>query len=295
VVSEAVRLLRASIPAGVRIESSIDPDAPPVLADPTQLHQVLMNLATNAWHALPEHTGLIQVHVGARRVDEGSSLRSLGLRPGPYTCLTVRDNGTGMDPATMERMYEPFFTTKDPGRGSGLGLSVVHGIVSAHEGAIEAESEPGSGTTFRVFLPAATPAPDPVEAPTPTTPRRANGQQVLYLDDEEPLVFLARRLLGRLGYRVEGFTRPEDALAAFRLDPGRFHLVVTDLNMPGCSGLQIAEEVLKIRPEAIVVLSSGHVTEELRRTALQRGIREVIYKPRSVADFSETLHRLVTP
>jgi len=290
-IEEAVGFLRATIPSVVEFVVSIDPDLPAVLADPTQVHQVLTNLCTNAWHALADQPGRIEVAVRATDPDSDAAGRPVGLRPGPAVCLSVTDTGEGMDAATLERVFDPFFTTKGPGKGTGLGLSVVHGIVQGHDGAIRVTSHPGRGTTFAVYFPAAA-RPVSEQAAAVRVSRTAKGQHILYLDDEEPLVYLATRMLERLGYRVSGFTSAAEAMKAFRENPDQYDLVIADLNMPGASGLQVAAELLKLRPDLPVALCSGHVTEEQRDRARKLGIREVLYKPNTMAELSETIDRL---
>jgi CheY-like chemotaxis protein len=199
-----------------------------------------------------------------------------------------------MDAATLEHIFDPFFTTKPVGQGTGLGLSVVHGIATAHGSAVTVTSRPGAGTTFSLYFPAAH-APQRSSAPEDTAaeslPAPA-GQHVLYLDDEESLVFLVTRLLERLGYRVSGYTRAEEALAAVRADPTQFDLVVTDLNMPGMTGLDVARAVSRLRPDLPVVLTSGYITDELRAAALHAGVRELVYKPNTVEELCAVVQRL---
>ena len=293
ILQESLKFLRATIPAVVELVMSIDAGTPPVLADPTQIHQVVLNLCTNAWHALGDQPGRIEIKLQPVTLDAASAGRFAGLKPGRVACLSVTDTGKGMDAAILERIFDPFFTTKEPGKGTGLGLSVVHGIVQGHDGAISVSSQPGGGATFQVYFPA-TNAPVPAAAAPVSSPHRGEGQHILYLDDEESLVFLGERMLQRLGYRVTGFTRAADAVQAFRASPGQFDLVITDLNMPGASGLDVAAELLRIRPDVPIVLCSGHVTEELRQRARASGICEVLYKPNTVEEFSEAIHRLAT-
>ena len=293
-VEEAATFLRATIPSTVDLVVSIDPDAPPVLADPTQIHQVLVNLGTNAWNALEDRTGRIDIQLTSVTLDADAVGELAGLRPGRFTCLVVRDTGRGMDAATRARVFDPFFTTKEVGKGTGLGLSVVHGIVQEHDGAISLTSEPEQGATFKVYFPAASGLIAEAVAASPASPSHGHGQQILYLDDEEPLVVLATRMLERLGYRVTGFTSAAKALEAFRQDPHRFDVVVTDMNMPGASGVQVADDLLKLRPDIPVLLSSGHVTEALRERARAAGIREVLYKPSSMREFGEAISSAVT-
>lgn len=292
IVQEAVSLLRAIIPSTVEIVITIDAATPTVLADPTQINQVVVNLCTNAWHALEDEPGHIAVTVEPMYLDATSAGRLDGMHPGQVACLTVTDNGKGMDAATQACIFDPFFTTKEPNKGTGLGLSVVHGIVRGHDGAIAVSSRPGSGTAFSIYLPANVQMPS-VQKSEPVL-QQGTGQHILYLDDEESLVLLARRMLQRMGYRVTGFTRPAEALAAFRNDPQQFDLVITDLNMPGVSGLRIATDLLKLRSDVPVVLCSGHVSEELRQQAAQIGIRKVLYKPNTLEELSSAIHQLAT-
>jgi PAS domain S-box-containing protein len=294
VVEEALALLRATLPTGIELVTALEVDTPTARADPTQIHQLLMNLCTNAWHAMDRNLGRIDIRLDGITLDAEAAGAHANLRPGRFARLCVTDNGSGMDAATLERIFDPFFTTKPVGQGTGLGLSVVHGIVEAHGGAVTVRSERGTGTTFSLYFPAAE-APQPSDAPegAAAEPLPApRGQHVLYLDDEESLVFLVTRLLERLGYRVSGYTRAEEALAAVRADPGQFDLVVTDLNMPGVSGLEVARELARLQPDLPVALTSGYITEELRAAAGQAGVRELIYKPNTVEELCEAVRRL---
>ena len=292
IIEESTDLLRASLPASVGLDMEVDAGVPPVLADATQMHQVLVNLCTNAWHALEGQSGRIVVRLKSVALTADSVKPLVGLRPGNFVYLSVSDTGIGMDAATRARIFEPFFTTKEPGKGTGLGLSVVHGIVQGHDGAIVVRSQPGEGTVFEIYFPAATAIEETAAAPAPAL--RGQGQHILFLDDEAPLVTLAQRLLERRGYRFTGFTRASEALRAFAEKPDEFQLVITDLSMPGASGLHFASDILKLRPDVPVVLCSGHVTEELREHARRAGIREVLYKPNTVDEFGETIHRLAS-
>ncbi|MBX3025164.1 response regulator [bacterium] len=291
VVEETVNFLRATIPAAVELALTLDPAAPPVLADPTQVHQVVANLCTNAWHALEDGPGRIAVSLRRVALDAAGASHLAGLRPGPAACLVVTDTGAGMDAATLERMFEPFFTTKELGKGTGMGLAVVHGIVQGHDGAIAVRSQPGRGTTAEVYFPAAADAAQDA-APAAAVAPRGDGQHILYLDDEEPLVRLASRMLERLGYRISAFTSAAEAVQAFRDDPHRFDLVIADLNMPGASGLHVAAELLALRPDLPIALCSGHVTEDLKQRARAAGLREVLYKPNTMQELSDAIHRL---
>jgi len=291
VVEESVRLLRATLPAGVELHVDYAPEVSNVLADRTQIHQVLMNLCTNAWHAMDGHIGRIDVSLADVTID-GDAVR-LDLPAGHYVRLAVQDNGMGMDAEIVERIFDPFFTTKSPGDGTGLGLAVVAGVMKNHDGAIAVHSERNRGTTFELFFPSVASQADAAREAVSVLPH-GKRQRILYLDDEEPLVLLAMRFLGRLGYDVTGYTHVQDALAAFRADPAKFDLLVTDLNMPGASGLDVAGEILRLRPDLPVALASGYVTEALRQQAKALGVREVIYKPNTAEDMALTIHRLLS-
>ena len=198
-----------------------------------------------------------------------------------------------MDEATRARIFEPFFTTKPMGKGTGLGLSVVHGIVKAHEASIEVESPPGEGSTFHICFPAVdAPVAAATTAAVAATPANGQGKHLLYIDDEEAILLLMQRLLERQGYRVSTFTSPEKALAAARADPAQFDLAVTDYNMPGMSGLNVAIALRDIRADLPVVLASGYITEELRANAPAAGISELIYKPDTVDELCEAVARI---
>jgi two-component system cell cycle sensor histidine kinase/response regulator CckA len=294
VVEEVVKLLRATLPAGVELGTTLAADAPNVLADPTQIHQVLMNLCANAWHAMDDGRGRIDIQLDSVVLGEDASRIDAELSPGRYARLSVSDSGRGMDAITRERIFEPFFTTKAVGEGTGLGLSVVHGIMRGYQGAITLDSQPGSGSTFHLYFPAADAAAETAAAERAIAPSpRGRGQQVLYLDDDESLVILVTRTLERNGYRVAGYTDSAQALQALRAEPWRFDLVVTDFNMPGMSGLDVAQEVSRIHPDLPVVVTSGYITDELREKAPLAGVRQLVYKPNSAEDLCETVRRLL--
>jgi CheY-like chemotaxis protein len=229
-------------------------------------------------------------------VDADSVRKHQYLRPGRYARLTVSDTGKGMDAAIKERIFEPFFTTKRVGMGTGLGLSVVHGIVQEHGATVTVESAPDKGTTFQLYFPAGggvDPSPD-AGAPASAVAKapRGRGQHVLYLDDDEALVSLVSRMLERQGYRVSGHTLAKQALDAVRADPGGFDLVVTDYNMPGMSGLDVAREISRIRPDLPVAVTSGLITDELRENAPASGVRHLIYKPDTVDELCDVVRQL---
>ncbi len=293
VVEESLELLRSTLPANVRLSFEADAMVGNVLADPTQIQQVVVNLGTNAWHALEGRPGRIDVRLDQTLLSEEAARSLGGLAAGPYVRLFVRDTGHGMTPAVLERIFEPFFTTKEAGKGTGLGLSVVHGIVQSHEGAIAAKSEPGAGTVFELYLPVA--AQDVTSSEAPTSQLVPGlGEHVLFVDDEAPIVRLAERLLLRLGYQVSGFVRAADALAAFREAPTRYALVATDHSMPDMSGLELLTEVRSLRPDMPMILLSGRVEQDLEQSLARLGVREIVHKPFDATEFAAAIRRALT-
>ncbi len=290
IIDDALKLIRPTLPALIEIHTSLSNEAPTVAAESVQIHQIMMNLLTNAAHAIGESKGLIEVRLDPVMIDTRLADDYPGLTPGRYASLTVSDSGSGMDKATMQRIFDPFFTTKPPGQGTGLGLPVVHGIVKNHGGAINVDSQPGKGTTFRLYFPAAD-APQASAATTVVTTAPANAEHILFVDDEKPLVVLASRILQRLGYACTVYTDPQEALDAFSATPDTFNAVVTDLSMRGMSGFELAGKLRAIRPELPILMTSGYLRTEDRERAAQLGIRELIQKPSTAEDLGQALAR----
>ena len=290
IVEEALRLVRATLPATTQIETSFQSGLPAVALDATQIHQVIVNLATNASHAIGDRTGTISVRLSYRDVNADDCSGNSDLRVGPYVVLTVTDDGCGMDRATLERIFDPFFTTKPVGQGTGLGLSVVHGIISSYGGAITAYSEPGKGTSFALYFPALdSPASETPSAAVPTPAMSRSHEHILYVDDEEGLVALGTILLQRLGYQVTGYIDACAALDDFRARPDFFAAVVTDLSMPRISGFDLARQFLAIRPDLPILMTSGFVRPEDQKAAEDLGIRRIILKPSTLDQLAEAL------
>ncbi len=305
VVDESIKRLRDTLPPQIVLEAHCEPDLPCVLADASQIGQVIINLVTNAMQAIGDQPGEIAVRLEAVTVDAAMieahpALRGLGNKRGDHAQrLVVSDSGHGMDPDTMARIFEPFFTTKAVDEGTGLGLSVVHGIVKAHDGAIVMTSQSGGGASFAIYLPivempvnAPLSAPAPVAALPITVAAAERSGHILYLDDDEALVFMLQRILEQRGYRISGYTDQHEALAALRADPAAFDLVVTDYNMPGMSGLEVAREVRTIRPDMPVTIASGFIDETLREQAKGAGVRELIFKVNALEDLCDAFVRL---
>jgi PAS domain S-box-containing protein len=290
VIGEVVAFLRATLPSSVMLISDIADACPAVLGDATRLHQVLMNLGTNAWQSLPDQRGAITISAATLTLAAGQSGPCPGMPPGRYLHVRVSDTGLGMDAATQARIFEPFYTTKAVGRGTGLGLAVVHGIIADHQGFIAVASNPGHGSTFHLCLPAVAVAP-PAE-PTATDTPLSRAPHVLLVDDEELLVDLGRDLLSARGLRVSGFTDPHAALAAVRADPQAFDVVITDLTMPGMTGLELASALHHERADLPIILASGYGGEVSPERARQAGIRHQVDKPAPAGELLRQVLRL---
>ncbi len=296
IVEESARLLRAALPGGVLIECHCAADTPSVVADPTQVQQVMLNLGTNAAHAMEGRSGSIDIRVEGITLDDASARFDLNLRPGRYARVVVSDTGHGMNAATLRRIFEPFFTTKPVGKGTGLGLSVAHGIMHSHEGAIVAHSELGNGSRFELYFPhmqAVAGGLITTEHARPAS--EGSGQHILYIDDDEAQVFLIKRTLERWGYRVSAYLQQREALDVLLAGTARFDLVVTDFNMPGISGLEIARTIRDARPDLPVIVVSGYITDDLRAQAAAAGVRELISKSHEVEELRDVVQRLVPP
>ena len=290
IVKEAAKFLRASLPAQINIEKSFAADTPAVLADPTQVYQVAMNLATNALHAMEDRPGTLTVNLESFQPEEDFLHVHPECRPVPYARLTVADTGQGMDARTLERIFEPFFTTKPTGKGTGLGLAVVHGIVQAHEGFITVESQVGRGTTFRVYFPAQAADAAAIETTAAQLPR-GQGQNLLLVDDEPALTRSLRQLLSRLNYQITTSNSPREAIVLFQQDPARFDLVITDLAMPEMNGLAVARQLHALRPDLPVLLTSGFTSDLTPENLREAGIQEVVPKPVSLTLLAAVVQR----
>jgi len=300
VMHDTERLLRVTLPPTIDLQVQAPAHLPPVLADVTQIEQALLNLCTNAVHAIGDARGSVLMQASQVHLDQRQCER-LGLPLGTYVALDVRDSGPGMDAGTLSRIFEPFFTTKPVGQGTGLGLPVVHGVMRSHGGGIDVHSRPGEGACFTLYFPVASeaeqaralPAPVPAAPALASPPASARQHHVMYVDDDQALVFLVKRLLGRRGYQVSGFTDPHEATAALQADPRRYDLLVTDYNMPGYSGVDLLHAARAIRADLPVALASGYVTTEIEQAALAAGARALIHKPNDVDELCATVDRLL--
>lgn len=279
-VRETLQLVSATLPKTIAIRSTIDDGVGPVVADATQLHQVLLNLCTNAWHAMGDEGGVLEVTLDAA---EGT-VSAPGV---PHARLTVRDTGCGMSAEVLDRIFEPFFTTKAVGEGTGLGLAAVHGIVRSHGGSVAVESEPGRGSAFQVFLPLASAAQGESRPPSGPPPR--GTESILFVDDEEAIAELGRRSLESLGYRVVATTSSVKALDLFRREPQRFDAVVTDQAMPELTGANLARELLAMRPGLPIVLCTGFSRSVTLEAAKELGVRRFLPKPATLAELGRAV------
>jgi PAS domain S-box-containing protein len=292
-ISEGLKLLRSTLPSTIEIHQdiAIPPEEGVVLADPTQIHQVLMNLCTNSAHAMRAKGGILNVMLSAMQADAQIVSQHSNLTEGPYVCLTVSDTGHGMDTAVMERIFDPYFTTKKIGEGTGMGLAVVQGIVKSYGGVISVSSEPGKGTTFHVFLPRIEhempPTVEAVAAPL------GGSERILFVDDELPLVDLGKEILESLGYQVSAKMNSLEALETFRAQPDGFDLVITDMTMPGLTGKELARELLALRPDIPIILCTGFSEVIDENQAKAAGIREFIMKPYIVIDLANAVRKVL--
>ncbi|MCX5818791.1 MAG: PAS domain S-box protein [Deltaproteobacteria bacterium] len=291
IVKEAMKLLRSSLPATVEIRQSFTNQHDIVFADPTQIHQVIMNLCTNAVHAMREREGgVLEVRLDQQEISADYPIYDPELKSGVYLQLTVSDTGEGIDPAIKDKIFDPFFTTKKPGEGTGLGLSIIYGIVRDHGGVIAVESKPGEGTTFTISLPLIDTV-DQQEIQESTVIPRGSGS-ILWVDDEEPIASLGEEMLTALGYEVAVRFSSRDALEVFRAHPERFDLVITDMTMPNMTGANLAREMLKIRPGLPIILTTGFSERINEEEAKKIGIRAFIMKPVSLPVLAQTVKQI---
>jgi PAS domain S-box-containing protein len=291
IIREALKLLRISLPKNIEIVEKIDPGSPVIVADPTQIQQIVMNLGTNAAHAMSDKGGRLEVSLADAAMDAVMASHFMDVKPGAYVRLGVADSGQGIPPEIMSRIFEPFFTTKKKGEGTGMGLAVVHGIVKSHNGAISVKSEVGRGTEFAVYLPRVFGEATKVEESW--EPYSRGTERVLFVDDEDLQVRAMTRLLEHLGYRVIGKTDPLEALELFKRDPAAFDLAIMDQTMPRLTGGELASEILKIRPGFPVILCSGYSETLDEPHALALGIRAFIMKPFSVKEIAHSIRQVL--
>jgi PAS domain S-box-containing protein len=285
-VGEALKLIRATLPTTIEIRQYIQSDGAKVLANATQMHQVIMNLCTNAAHAMEENGGTIEVRLGKKEF-QGATAGQHGVSPGTYLEISITDTGHGIPPALKERIFDPYFTTKAQGKGTGMGLAVARGIVQSHGGAIDVDSDPGEGTCFRILFPITTAMIDVTTENMESLP--TGTESVLFVDDEPVLVDLGQQMLRRLGYKVTRCENSQEALDLFKKDPYRFDLVITDTTMPNMTGDILASQLLALRPDLPVFLCTGYSEQITPEKAVRIGIAAFLMKPLSVSDLALTL------
>jgi PAS domain S-box-containing protein len=291
IVKEVLGMLRSSLPATIKISRKIQAESSIVLADPTQIHQILVNLCTNASHAMREEGGLLEVSLDDVNFESETKIWDEHLMPGPYVKLSVRDTGCGMEKEVIERIFEPFFTTKGVNEGTGLGLSVVHGIIKSHDGAIAVSSTPGEGTTFEIYLPKIESSKIP--EPQPLEPTNKDKEVILLVDDEEMMVNVTGQILRRLGFDVVAKNSSIDALETFQEEPDKFDLVITDQVMPNMTGTQLASKLISIRPNISIILCSGF-PENVQPEELESiGIKEFVLKPISKQEIAKIIRKVL--
>ena len=290
IVKESLNLIRSSIPASIDIHRNISADIDNILADPTQINQVLINLCTNANHAMPDG-GIIEVILKNAALDENATAQYPDLNSGRYVSLTVRDTGHGIPKEDMDRIFDPYFTTKEVGKGTGMGLAVVHSIVKEHNGIISVKSEPGKGTTFNIFFPAVDK--DAVVESEPSEKLPMGNEKILFIDDEASIVNMARQMLERLGYEVDAKMSSIEALEFFRSKPDQFDLVITDLTMPKMTGDKLVQEILNIRPDIPVILCTGFSEKIDEKKATAIGASDYIEKPVNQHDFAFKIRKVL--
>jgi len=293
IVEDAVSLLKVSFPSTIEIRLDLQVGSGTVYADPTQIHQILMNLGTNAAHAMREKGGILEVSLLEVEMDAAALAGLPDISPGDYLRMTVSDTGEGISPEVLDRIFDPYFSTTERGEGTGLGLSVVHGIVKSHGGAITVHSKPLEGTTFHTYLPLMDYKAEPEEQVIPYEPLIGGNERILFVDDEEDMVFLARQLLESLGYGVDTRTTGVEALALFRAQPDRFDLVITDMRLPGMTGERLAENIKKIRRDTPIILCTGFGEDISKERARRMGVREVLLKPLVDIDLTKTIRKVL--
>jgi len=290
IVKEALKLLRASLPTTIKIQQDIDSKCGIINADPTQLHQILMNLCTNAFHAMEEKGGELKISLKKTDIRAEDYPHEPDLSSGMFIELTVQDSGPGIDPTILGKIFDPYFTTKEIGKGTGMGLSIIHGIVKAHRGLITVESSPAQGTAFHVSFPAIEKEQiEVISSPVPITQGKGN---ILFVDDEQLLIDMSTSMLERLGYTVTARKSGFEAMEIFRNQPQNFDLVITDQTMPGITGADLARQLLHIRPDIPIILCTGYSTIISEKKAKAMGIREFALKPLVKKDIAALINKI---
>jgi CheY-like chemotaxis protein len=290
VINEAVTLLKASIPVSVNIYKEIRKESNPIIADSTKIHELILNIATNSVYAM-EQKGTLFIHLYEENVSEDLTGRIGDINPGQYTVLEITDTGCGMSEETLDKIFDPFYTTKPVGEGTGMGLSVVFGILKSHESNIIVNSTPGKGSSFLIYFP---------QTEEQITDKKNDNmllytgtESILFVDDEEILADIGKEVLSSLGYRVTSITRSEEAIRIFKKYPDKFDLLITDQTMPLISGMELTEEVLKIRPDLPIILCTGYNSKINPEKAKSLGISKFYMKPVSWPEISRAIREIL--
>jgi signal transduction histidine kinase/ActR/RegA family two-component response regulator len=292
IVKEALKLLRASIPTSIEIKQTIAQDCKDVLADPTQIHQIIMNLCTNAYHAMREKGGILAVSLSEIEIAPADHPASLQWVAGTYIRLVVSDSGHGIPPEILPNIFTPYFTTKKLGEGTGMGLALVHGIIKSHRGNITVYSEPEKGTTFNVYLPCLEVAPTPIETQSPELSIGGN-ERILVVDDEEVIVTLQKQMLESLGYHVTTLTSSTDTFTTFQSHPHKYDLLITDMAMPDLTGIELARKIKAIKPDFPIILCTGFSELINGEKASTFGISGYLMKPVMKQDLNFTIREVL--
>ncbi|QTA83039.1 Two component system response regulator/histidine kinase, PAS domain-containing [Desulfonema limicola] len=289
VIKEALKLIRATLPSTIKIHHYIDNNCGPVLGNPTHIHQIVMNLCTNAFHAMQENGGIIEVSLKETDVKKDQILT---LEPGKYILLTVSDTGHGINPSIIEKIFEPYFTTKEHGRGTGLGLAVVQGIVKGSDGEITVKSETGKGSIFNIYLPRVFEQENSLKSDLKKA-YPEGSERILIVDDEPQVAMVQEQMLKNIGYKVTAVSSSIEALNIFRKNPEIFDLVITDQSMPDIQGIQLAKNIIQIRPDIPIILCTGFSNAVNETTAKDMGINGFIKKPFSKMEIAETIRQVL--
>ncbi len=290
VIKEVVKLMKSTLPKTIEIKQSIDPKCRTILADPTQIHQIAMNLVTNSYHAMESSGGVLSITL--KNIDYNDHLKQLGLYAGPHILLSIEDTGTGMDKSTIEKIFDPYFSTKPQGKGTGLGLSVVQGIINTYGGKITIDSILGKGSIFNIYLPAVK-STESLKATFEKVSAPQGSESILLVDDEEPILNIERQMLERLGYEVYSTTDSEEALDQIRLNPEKYDLLITDMTMPKMTGDVLAQEVKQLNPELPVVICTGFSEKLTPERASNMGVEKILIKPVIKAQMAKTIRKVL--
>jgi len=291
IVKEALKLLRATLPLNIEIQEKIASLSGVVLADSTQIHQLVMNICTNAYHSMLDNGGSLEVSLQPDTLDPGTRAEELGLQPGSYLKLTIADTGCGMNEATLKKIFDPYFTTKEADKGTGLGLSVVHGIVESHGGAISVHSKLGKGTRFEVYFPQVVVGQREADEEVDSIP--TGTEKILFVDDEGAVAETGKSILEKLGYRVEAHTDPQKALNDFAAHNNRFDLVITDMSMPSITGAELSQKLLEIRPDIPILLCSGYSDQVDTDRAEAIGVKKFLAKPLETGKLASIIRQVL--